>query len=277
MLMDEKVKILNIDLPSSCNLSCEFCYLPETGGSLKISDLEEITSEFPNAQVFNLGGGEPFLNNELLNAVKHIESLGDKTIIITTNATYVPEKILSLPENSRKRISIQASLPAGNSGLYKAITGKDEFENVLHNIRELKQHYRTLINMVVYKRNCESVGEVLGIAQELGVSARINLAIPVGRGKGIEILGEKQLKSLKSFLLVRRAAGFDIESSLLSIGEDNCPVNRCIAAEQFYSIKKDAPCPVDFGIKAYISPDGSRFDCEFLAADCVLAGGGKYG
>jgi len=274
MFKEERVKIVNIDLPSPCNLNCEFCYLPKTEGILNPDDLEEIIKGFSNAQIFNLGGGEPFLNNNLISVIEYIESLGDKRMVITTNATHIPEKILELPEKTRNKITIQVSLPAGNSRVYKDITEKDEFDSVLQNTKELKKHYNTIINTAVYQKNYESLDGILKIAQEMEIIARINLAIPVGKGKNIKIINEKQLKKLKSFLLVKKALGFAIESPLLSTSKDNCTINGCIALESFYNLKKEALCFADFGIKAYIDPDGNKFDCEYLAysTNNILAG-----
>ena len=247
---------LTVDLNGICNIGCEFCYQNLDGSTLSERAIYKITdeSEFDTVEI---GGGEPLIDKRIIPIIKGIREKG-KSVHISTNATFIPEGVLDLEDKIRKGTTVQVSLHASNPKLYEEITGRNLFNNVIKNIGRIKPKYDTVMSSVVYQRNLDDVQNLVGLAEELELPLRINLVFPIGNGKNVKLLTQKQIDQLRGYLLVERIKrGSMIDSPL--IHESNCT-----ALEKGYGIEKKGLCPVDCDMKRYVSPRGEVYDCEFL-------------
>lgn len=104
---------------------------------------KRITKEAHNAgirQISFYSGGEPFLNKALPTYVSLAKSLGyDYCYLSTNGGKAVTGKILPVLQAGVD--SIKFSINAGTKDSYKAVHGRDEFEDVISNL-ELTANYR---------------------------------------------------------------------------------------------------------------------------------------
>lgn len=254
-----KIKMANltIDIIGKCNLGCEFCYQDLDGSQLSVDEVLTHVKNI-NPDTVEIGGGEPMLYGGLFKILREITETGRKAHV-STNGTFIPEGMLSLEEEVRTVTTIQISLHAGNPELYKQVTGKDLFDRVIKNIGLLRKHYTVLLTAAVYQRNVDHVHQIVQVAEKLGVPLRVNLAMPVGKGKDVELVDRGALQQLRSYLFAERLQGRDISSPLLHF-------NNCIAITDAYGIAKKGLCPLDCG-KRYVDPRGQVRGCEFVEVE----------
>lgn len=165
------MKILAIDITGKCNFECKFCY-QESKGKLSIEQIMENVHSNPDFSKVEIGGGEPFMHKGLLEILGKMVNAG-KSVNISTNASIIPEEFFGLEASLRDKITMQASLPAGNPGLYKKITGKNLFDLVLENIGRLKQKYIAVISSAIYADNFGSVKEILSLAYDFNIPSPV--------------------------------------------------------------------------------------------------------
>lgn len=246
---------LTIDINGKCNVECEFCYQDLDGSTLSVDEVMAHVRDGKPGTV-EIGGGEPMLHSGLFEILRKIAEVGGKTHV-STNGTFIPKGMLDLEDGVRDATTIQVSLHAGNPELYREITGRDLFDRVVENTGRFKDVYDTLMTAAVYQRNIDNVPQIVQAAEDLGVHLRVNLVMPVGKGKYVERLDHGQLQQLRSYLFAERLNGRDISSPLLHF-------NNCVAIEDAYGIAKKGQCPLDCGIKRYVSPRNEVRACEFV-------------
>jgi len=253
---------LTIDINGKCNIGCKFCYQNLDGSLLSKKEVLKIVDQNASSEIIEIGGGEPFLHKELSDIVEGIVARG-KRVHISTNATFIPQNILEMEEDVRRNVIMQVSLHASDRERYIAITGKDFFDKVIENAKRLRDLYTTVLSAAIYKENFDQVETILQIGYKLGIPTRINLVMPVGNGRNVELLSPQEVNLLTGILLVEKIAHPSlVESPLLH--QLNCPA-LCKA----YGLKKTGTCPLEVGLKEYVSPRGEQLGCEFLPAEAT--------
>lgn len=248
---------LTVDINGDCNIDCAFCYQTLDGSSHSVDDVFKIANEHPNAAVVGIGGGEPFLHPKLIEIIQGLRDK-DKSVHISTNATIIPQGFLELAEKTREGVQVQVSLHASNPQLYAKITGHDLFARVMENTRIVKEYYSTLLTAAIYQENVDSVPGIVQLSKDLALPLRVNLVFPIGKGRTVDLLTQKQVDQLKGYLLGQY---------LVTKGRVTSPLvhmNNCAAIENAYGIEKKASCPVDSSTKLYVSPQKEHRRCEFL-------------
>ena len=249
------MKKLTIDISNGCNLECRFCY-QDSRGQLSGQEVLALADSYPDFGRVELGGGEPFLHKDICSMVEELAKKS-RVVNIATNGTVVPDGFLHLDDAVREMVEVQVSMHASNAELYKSITGKDCFSKVMDNIEALKSRYKTMMATTVFRDNYHDVQSIISMADSLDIPLWINLAMPIGRGKGIELISKDDVRQLRNLILLERIKGKNVDSSIVHSG-------NCVLAEQFYGIRKEGPCPAETGEKIYISPSGQHYDCEFF-------------
>jgi len=131
-------KTLYLESTNRCNLRCKGCVLHiggrEPSRDLCLEDAIMIAGQLPELEkVFLHGIGEPLLNQELVEIVRHLKSRG-AYILFNSNGTLLSGRIQHDLINSgldELRISLDAASVEG----YRNIRGSDKFEQVLANLR----------------------------------------------------------------------------------------------------------------------------------------------
>ena len=138
-------KTLYLESTNRCNLRCKGCVLHiggrEPSRDLSLEDVTIITDQLPELEkVFLHGIGEPLLNPDLLEIIRHLKGLG-AYVLFNSNATLLDGRMQSdligggLDE---MRISLDAASAEG----YRRIRGSDKFEQVIANLRSFVLHQR---------------------------------------------------------------------------------------------------------------------------------------
>src|SRR3989344_1534958 len=250
---------LTIDVNAACNIGCEFCYQDLDGSELSLDEvINHVESGLKTSKfdVVEIGGGEPFMYKSLLKLLTSLTDLGKRSHV-STNATFIPRGLLELEDRVRENTIIQVSLHASNPELYREVTKRNLFNNVISNIRKIKEKYETLISSAIYSKNFDDVSNILKLAYELDLPIRINLVIPEGKGKDVKLLVKEQIAKLRNTLLLEKIKHpGKVDSPLLH-------ENTCYALRDAYGIEKQGLCPIDIASKLYIDPRGKKFACEF--------------
>ena len=132
-----------IELTSACNHRCIFCTNPRMNRRRQRMS-EDVFKNFVT-EAYDLGleeigfytTGEPLVSRDLENFIRMSAEIGVGYIYITTNGALANiEKMKNLIDAGLN--SIKFSINAGTREAYKLIHGKDDFDKVLKNIRDLK-------------------------------------------------------------------------------------------------------------------------------------------
>ncbi|MFI5139093.1 MAG: GTP 3',8-cyclase MoaA [Sphingobacteriales bacterium] len=182
-----KINYLRLAVTDRCNLRCFYC-MPEEGlqwlSRKELMTYEEMLQTCSllvkmGIEKIRITGGEPFVRKDIMRFLTALGQLnGLKELTITTNgvltAPYVPEL---------KKIgvsSVNLSLDTLDAGRFFAITGRDEFANVMLTLDELLKHdLEVKINAVVMDgKNIEDIIPLVELTKELPVSVRFIEEMP---------------------------------------------------------------------------------------------------
>lgn len=255
------MKNLTIDVNGTCNERCRFCYQDLDGSILPKEEIMRLV-DGSDADVVEIGGGEPFLDKRIVRIIKEIKDRG-KRVHVSTNATLIPEGLLDLEQRAKDGTQLQASIHASNPALYEQITGRNLFDNAIKNIGTLRPHFSMLMTSAIYQDNLSDVPNLIDLAKELELPLRVALVFPTGNGKNVNLLTAQQVNQLRGYLLQQRVIkGDKIDSPLIH-------TNNCYALGEAYGVEREGVCPLDCG-KVYVSPRGEKSGCEFYDPSKLL-------
>ncbi len=193
---------LNIELNNTCNHQCLFCgfhgkYAHKIepcimNKDLAMSILEKASSLGLGKKELGLyASGEVLLYKELPEIIRYAKKLGFGYIFITTNGS-LGGNLLMKEIIDAGIDSIRFSVNAGTRKTYKYIHGRDDFEDVVSNIRFLKEYVSTLdkdinisLSSVITKK---TMGETAMIKEMFEPWVDEILFIPV---MGLEYMSEE--------------------------------------------------------------------------------------
>lgn len=165
-----------ITLNRECNLRCEWCYAKETG-YMKKSNMElktafeiiDICSDL-NIRHITLIGGEPTLYPYLFDVIRYSSDKNIKCGFVSNGLKYSDNSFLQkLISHGIKNFSI--SLKGENSDVFKKITGKDSFSDVISGIRNcISNNVSVNISMVLTEDNIDSYIEGIEFMKSIGVN-----------------------------------------------------------------------------------------------------------
>jgi MoaA/NifB/PqqE/SkfB family radical SAM enzyme len=131
-----------IELNNSCNHACLFCKNPDQSRSatqLKIDTFEKFISEAAPLGLKEVGlysTGEPFITKDIEKYIALAKIYGIERIYLTTNGAIATlEKVKQCFYAGLN--SIKFSINAANAEDYLKIHGKDDFEKVLKNVKDI--------------------------------------------------------------------------------------------------------------------------------------------
>ncbi len=170
--------LVEMDLSNTCNHHCTFCNFSH------LIDRSVLTKEVGYKIVGQLrmcgvkainwtGGGEPLTNPYFPSIFTYAKSVGMEQGLFTNGALIKEEHIEVLLQTQRWiRFSIDAATPS----TYYSIRGKNEFENVLQNVRtmvrvrnEMRYDTQIGIGFVITKENYTEIDKFADLITKLGV------------------------------------------------------------------------------------------------------------
>jgi cyclic pyranopterin phosphate synthase len=151
-----KIPSLRVSLTSRCNERCFYCHnegiskkMPSVIQTGDIINTIYLLREFGLKKV-KFTGGEPLLFKDLKNLLYKIRHIVDIDIFITTNGTLIKKRIKDLSPNIINKISV--SLDTLDPDIYKFITGKNLFDEVIAGLNILKRNgYNVEIDTLLLK------------------------------------------------------------------------------------------------------------------------------
>ena len=136
-----------VELTNACNHECVFCYNPEMKrkiGSLDINLFETFVKKSCDEGLEEIGlyaTGEPFMTKNLPDFIKIAKNNGIKRVYITSNGALASiDKVKKCLDAGLD--SIKFSINAGTKESYKIIHGYDDFEKVIHNVKEIHNYVK---------------------------------------------------------------------------------------------------------------------------------------
>ena len=134
-----------IEISSLCNHACVFCNNPRMlrkGGELDKGVFRDFCAQAKEMGLSELGfytTGEPFVLKSLKDYVAIAHDAGIQYLYITTNGALATlEQVKELIDSGLN--SIKYSVNAGKRETYKLIHGKDDFDRVVKNIRDVRKY-----------------------------------------------------------------------------------------------------------------------------------------
>lgn len=129
-----------------CNQRCYYCYCynghrGKSERSFFLSDhlMEELKRDIiPVADYVILSGGEPFAAPESVGFIEWlIQTHPKKRLLIFTNGSLIHR--FGIERLMRPTIKLRISLPAMSENVYRAVTGTDNFQQVMRNLKDALQ------------------------------------------------------------------------------------------------------------------------------------------
>jgi radical SAM protein with 4Fe4S-binding SPASM domain len=167
----------NFELTARCNFNCPMCYV-----HLDAEDIEARGKELTAEQWIKLAreakeeglmfalltGGEPFVRRDFFEIYSAMKDMG-LLVSINSNGSMLSGEIQErLLDNPPFRINV--SLYGGSRQTYGRMCGNQAFDQVLENVRALKEKGIDIrLNVSITPYNQQDLPRIYEIAQELGV------------------------------------------------------------------------------------------------------------
>ncbi len=171
-------KSLNIELNTNCNQKCVFCPFH---GEKAYQQLETTMMKYEDAvaildQAHALGigekevgfymAGEAFIHKDLARVIQYAKDLGFQYTFLTTNgALATPDKMKEVLDAGLD--SIRFSVNASDRESYAEIHGRDDYEQVLENIKYMAEYIKQNNLSVATSISCVITKQTLGIQDDV--------------------------------------------------------------------------------------------------------------
>jgi mycofactocin biosynthetic radical S-adenosylmethionine protein MftC len=247
-----------------CNLNCRHCL--SNGGQalrreLSTAECLSVLDELASLKVFqiNIGGGEPFLRQDMFAILKYAEGLGIVSCISTNGTLIDAETCQRLTE--MEGLYLQVSLDGVDEDTNDRIRGSGSYKKARRAIEELARHGMPFsINTVLTRLSFPQIDSLKAMAHEVGANLRVSRFRPSGRGQKCREELAPTMQQLESFAewLQRDSQVLTGDSffSLTSEKRRRMGMDMCGAAK----------------MTCCLSPDGSVYPCAFLQEKDFLAG-----
>lgn len=182
-----RIHYLRISITDKCNLRCTYClpegttFFPEET-LLSYDEIIRISSVMADLGIdaIRLTGGEPLARKDCVELVGELKKMKNiKKVNLTTNGVFLPKYIEKLAEYKLDGLNI--SLDTLDQELFKTITGRDKFKEVIDGINLAIEHNIDVkINCVLVKGVNESeIIPIANLARDLPVAVRFIELMPV--------------------------------------------------------------------------------------------------
>ena len=249
-----------------CNLACRHCLSAGTMANCKndmsLNQCKEFIDDLCRMKVFqvNIGGGEPFLREDLIDILKYAHEKGIVTCV-STNGTLIRDS-LSKKLAEMDLLYIQVSLDGAKPDTNDFIRGKGSYEKAIAGIEVLnKYNFPNLsINTVVTRINFKEIHEIYELGKFYKAKTRLSRFRPSGNAKKAwkEMhLTKMQVLELSEYLSeYKDVLTGDSFFSITAEDRRNLGLNMCGAAKMTCSV----------------GPDGRVYPCAFLQEESFYSG-----
>jgi MoaA/NifB/PqqE/SkfB family radical SAM enzyme len=160
-------EVVHAEITSRCNLDCSYCYVPKVDRELGFKEWKKVIKDLSDFGAFQLtlGGGEPFLRDDVIQLANFADDCG-LNVTVTTNGMFLedfsPEELSIFRQINisyhRSAVSqgfeiaetldriVEADVPAG----INLVLSKDYLPQ-LPNVTTLAKDYGALLLLLSYK------------------------------------------------------------------------------------------------------------------------------
>lgn len=184
-------------LTERCNLKCRHCYQSEKVSEMSYQEIcgaiDNVRSAFQSwvteydmqmSPSFHFTGGEPFLRKDLFEILGYVRNCGFSVSLMSNGTLIDSDMARRIREVGVSDVQISLD---GLEATHETLRGKGSFSRTLTGIRNLvAQGVEANINLTVSRLNMNETGELVNLAETLGVGAiAFSRLVPTGRGKGL--------------------------------------------------------------------------------------------
>lgn len=171
-----------------CNHNCYFCYFADRmnieNNILSTEQVKKIVDEADELKtvVLTIEGGEPFMRKDMLDILEYIRNNTGISMDILTNGslitTDIAEKLFSILGVNQD--AIRVSLIAHDRKNHEQICGKDTFEIINNNVKNLTDNDVSVrVNTVVTEYTYEHLHKIYQLATEIGINSGFSFVPPL--------------------------------------------------------------------------------------------------
>ncbi len=186
-----------IDVTNLCNLQCPNCYASSKSGDfLKLEQIEQmmdftIDSEFGNAEILQISGGEPTMHPQIIDILKLAKEKKFKFVMLNTNGVKIAED-----EEFARRLSelrggfeVYLQFDGFKESTYKRLRGGEMLAIKKQAIKNLIKYEVpiTLVAMIKRGVNDDEIGELVKFGLETKFIRGINFQPIAFFGRNDEI------------------------------------------------------------------------------------------
>jgi len=259
-----------------CNYWCPSCYLDGiVEHEMTTAEIKSLIDEMAEIKVFQLaiGGGEPFLRDDLIEISSYAALCG---IVpnITTNGSLLTSEVAS--ELSGHIGQIQISVNGHNNGLHETTRDKGSSDAALRAMEILRKHnIRFGMNVLLRKDNINEIENIVAFGAKHGAST-VNLIRPKPSKRDRNWYSRSAL-SRSDYRIVREAIRKAQSKYTIRITVD-CALSFLMNTESPGELRRHGVYGCT-GARRFLSiyPDGSAYPCSFLDMPEYCAGNVKHG
>jgi mycofactocin radical SAM maturase len=236
--------------------------MANSGEDLDLDSCRRVIDELSRIKVFqvNIGGGEPFLREDIMDILDYCHEKGIVTLI-STNATMIDDdtaKRLARMGLTFIQVSLDGAVPESND----RIRGKGSYSRAVKGIEALNRSgFKNLsINTVVTGANYREIPEMYRLGKRYNAKTRLSRFKPSGRGR--EAWDEYHLTG---------AQVEELSSTMTQYREE-------LTGDSFFSISAEDRKSLALDLcgaakmTCCLSPDGNIYPCAVLQNDYFCAG-----
>jgi radical SAM protein with 4Fe4S-binding SPASM domain len=256
-----------IELTRRCDLACPHCYInggPRRRGEMSTERFVELIDEMADMGVWGVAftGGEPTLHPDFAYLVRHARSR-DLLVGIATHGLHLTDELLDeLPSDG---VIVSVSIDDLHVGRRGHDVSTERAQEAI--LRAQRHGFLTNVMTNTHRQNVHRLGEIMGWAEEHGVSIRSVPFSPIGRGRfathlenvpaDVERAAEFWIRECEWEHEYHRKAGLCV-GLIFNYGLTLGYMTRRCSSGRFL---------------AYVAADGTVYPCTMTASEDILAGG----
>lgn len=163
---------LRILVTNKCNYRCPFCHNEgqDKDGKADVLSLNDFVRfidvvKEQDISELHFSGGEPFLNNLLVDMIEYVDQNTTWGIGCATNLSKITEEQIIRLSKTRVKFNIQ--FPFANSYKFRKSTGNGDYQHIINQITKVQDvGIRIGLNSVVQSGNLEDVKSLISFAIE---------------------------------------------------------------------------------------------------------------
>jgi radical SAM protein with 4Fe4S-binding SPASM domain len=263
---------VHLALTHRCNYHCQSCYIDtRTTKEMTTSEIEALIEEMAEMKVFQLaiGGGEPFLREDLIEIVKYANQCGIVSNITTNGSLITPKNVAQLSDCIGQ---IQLSVNGPSKKHHEANRQINSFKTVLKAIEVLQtQKIRFGMNILLCQDNLQNIQNLIQFGVEKGAST-------------LNFIRPKPSKQNQIWYAKSRLSTEDYRTLSLALQDAVCKypsIRVTIDCAFSFLMNKETPTSLQkrgvhgcAGAVRFISihPNGDVYPCSFLATPQFYGG-----